>query len=87
MREGRLRGRPSRRALRTPDYLLRLGLSPGAKVLDLKSRIRAADAERGDELSFRSSGASERMSRAVPFASAKSGGLRVAGARVVPGSD
>ncbi len=27
-------------ALLTPDFLLRLGLSPSAKVLDLKSRVR-----------------------------------------------
>jgi hypothetical protein len=27
-------------ALLTPDFLLRLGLSPQAKVLDLKSRVR-----------------------------------------------
>jgi hypothetical protein len=27
-------------ALLTPDFLLRLGLSPGAKVLDLKGRVR-----------------------------------------------
>jgi hypothetical protein len=38
-REGRLRRLPSRRALRTPDFLLRLGLSPSAKVLDLKARV------------------------------------------------
>jgi hypothetical protein len=38
-REGRLRGRPSRRALPTPDSLLRLGLSAQTKVLDLKPRV------------------------------------------------
>ena len=27
-------------ALLTPDFLLRLGLSPAAKVLDLKGRVR-----------------------------------------------
>ena len=43
-------------ALLTPDFLLRLGLSPQAKVLDLKRGSGAAGAERGDELSFRSGG-------------------------------
>jgi hypothetical protein len=37
-------------ALLTPDFLLRLGLSPQAKVLDLKERVRCrgcGDAARG----------------------------------------
>jgi hypothetical protein len=46
-------------ALLTPDFLLRLGLSPQAKVLDLKRGSGAAGAERGDELSFRSGGAGD----------------------------
>ena len=43
-------------ALLTPDFLLRLGFSPQAKVLDLKRGSGAAGAEPGDELSFRSGG-------------------------------
>ncbi len=35
-------------ALVTPEFLLRLGLSRQAKVLDLKSRVRCRGAERGD---------------------------------------
>jgi hypothetical protein len=31
---------PPATTLFTPDFLLRLGLSPQAKVLDLKSRVR-----------------------------------------------
>jgi hypothetical protein len=47
-------------ALLTPEALLRLGPSPQIKVLDLKGGFDAADAERGDELSFRSSGGERR---------------------------
>ena len=40
-------------ALLTPDFLLRLGLSPSAKVLDLKSRVRCRSCGARDELSSR----------------------------------
>jgi hypothetical protein len=43
-------------ALLTPDFQLRLGLSPSVNVLDLKARVRCAGAERGDGPSFRSNG-------------------------------
>ncbi len=39
-------------ALLAPEFLLRLGLSPQAKVLDLKERVGAGDAERKGELWF-----------------------------------
>jgi hypothetical protein len=40
-------------ALLTPVALLKLGLSPQIKVLDLKERVRCRDAEQGNEPSFR----------------------------------
>jgi hypothetical protein len=40
----------------TPHFLLRLGFSPRAKVLDLKERVRCRGAEREDRPSFRSIG-------------------------------
>jgi hypothetical protein len=43
-------------ALLTPDFLLRLGFDPRAKVLDLTRCVRCRDAEPGDEPSYRSSG-------------------------------
>src|SRR5436309_3044239 len=43
-------------ALLTPEALLRVGLNPEAKVLDLKIRFRCRDAERRGEPWFRSSG-------------------------------
>jgi hypothetical protein len=49
-------------ALLTPDFLLRLGLSPQAKVLDLRREFDAADAERGDEHRFGQMAATEHVS-------------------------
>jgi hypothetical protein len=49
-------------ALLTPQALLRGGLSPGVKVLDLKGRLRAAAAGGRGERSFRSSGGVEHVS-------------------------
>jgi hypothetical protein len=43
-------------ALLTAEFLLRLGLSPRTKVLDLAMRFGAADAEREVGRSFRSGG-------------------------------
>jgi hypothetical protein len=43
-------------ALMTPDFLLRLGFDPRAKVLDLTGCVRCRAAEQGDEPSYRSSG-------------------------------
>jgi hypothetical protein len=43
-------------ALLTPEFLRRLGLSPQAKVLDLKGRVRCRGCGAGDEPSCRSSG-------------------------------
>jgi hypothetical protein len=43
-------------ALLTPEALLRVGLSPGAKVLDLKGQFRCWGAEGKGERLFRSSG-------------------------------
>ena len=37
-------------ALLSPEFLLRLGLSPAAKVLDLKEQVRCRGVERKDEL-------------------------------------
>jgi hypothetical protein len=48
-------------ALVTPAALLKLGLSPAAKVLDLAMPFGAADAERGGEPSLDQVGASERL--------------------------
>src|SRR5947209_1945715 len=36
----------------TPEFLLKLGLSPFAKVLDLKTRVRCRGCGREDEPSF-----------------------------------
>ena len=51
-------------ALLRLDYLLRLGLIPQAKVLDLRGGSDVEDAERGDGLSFRSSGGAKADKRA-----------------------
>jgi hypothetical protein len=43
-------------ALLTPEALMSVGLSPAAKVLDLKWRLKCHGCGRRGELSFRSSG-------------------------------
>jgi hypothetical protein len=52
-------------ALLTPEALLRAGLSPAAKVLDLKARLRCRGCGRKGERSFRSSGGSGARKRAL----------------------
>src|SRR6266478_4385665 len=54
-------------ALLTPDFLLRLGLSPQAKVLDLKARVRCRGCRaKGASCCLGEVGASGRLSSAVP---------------------
>jgi hypothetical protein len=62
--EGRLRRHV---ALLTLQFLLRLGLRPQAKVLDLEGRVRCRGCRAGDERSFRSRG-DGRLLRVLPSA-------------------
>ncbi|MGC2200089.1 MAG: hypothetical protein WA633_08090 [Stellaceae bacterium] len=57
-------------ALLTPQALLRVGLSPGAKILDLKDRLGAADAGGRGERSSRSSGEGRASERRIHVVSA-----------------
>jgi hypothetical protein len=53
-------------ALLTPDFLLRLGLSPQAKVLDLKGRVRCRGWSEGASCGLGEVGPPERVSRVCP---------------------
>jgi hypothetical protein len=55
-------------ALLTTDALPRVGLSPAAKVLDLKGRFRCRGYGRKGERSFRSGGAGRARERLGPRA-------------------
>jgi hypothetical protein len=55
-------------ALLTPDALLRVGLNPAAKVLDLKGRFRCRGCGRKGERSFRSGGGGRARERLGPRA-------------------
>jgi hypothetical protein len=63
----------------TPDFLLRFGLGPQAKVLDLKSRVRCRGCRsEGTGCRFGQVGATGRLSRA-PYSSAGHDETRSAG--------